>query len=320
MCVAIAVSVAVGAFAFVLIRRPHVTQDFEFYWRAVRLWVFGVDPYTVGAGSLEWPLPDRLFYPLPALLVVWPLHTLSQPIAGGLFLAVPAGLLAWRLSRIALWPLLALATPSFVMAVVLGQWSPWLMLAILSPAFGVMLACKPTLGLACFAPFPSWRATLGVVGILLLSFILWPGWVVEWLDNLRSIQSHPAPLFTPMGGLLALSALRWRRNDARLLPAFACVPQLLFFANQLPLMLVAHSRREAALLAIGGWIAVGFWFVRESTKYGAVEFAAPYVLAGCYLPALWIVLRRPNEGPLPAWLEHRIVQWPAWLRGASVHA
>jgi len=30
------------------------------------------------------------------------------------------------------------------------------------------------------------------------------------------------------------------------------------------------------------------------------------------------VLRRPNEGPAPAWLEHRIARWAALLRGARV--
>jgi hypothetical protein len=97
----------------------------------------------------------------------------------------------------------------------------------------------------------------------------------------------------------------------------ACVPQLLLFADQLPLMLVARSRLQAALLTIGGWIAAAFWFVQESDKFGAVSFAAPYVLAGCYLPALWIVMRQRNEGEIPLWLERRIGSWPAWMRGTG---
>jgi hypothetical protein len=34
-----------------------------------------------------------------------------------------------------------------------------------------------------------------------------------------------------------------------------------------------------------------------------------------YLPATLLVLRRPNEGPVPTWLERRLKSWPAWLRG-----
>lgn len=290
-----------------LAARPNVTMDFTVLWQAARLWVTGRDPYALR--------PCCLFYPLPALMVVWPVHWLSHAVAAMVFVAVPAGLLAWRLSRDALWPLLALASPNFVMAIVLGQWTPWLVLAIFWPALGFLLASKPTLGLACFAARPTWRGVLSGAAILLLSLLLMPRWPAEWLHNLNAVSEHPAPIATPAGGILLLALLRWRRTDARLLVVMSCVPQLLLFADQLPLMFVARSRREAALLAIGGWLAAGFWFVRESTKFGAVPFAAPYVMAGCYLPALWIVLRHPNEGAIPAWLERRIASWPSWLRG-----
>jgi len=33
-----------------------------------------------------------------------------------------------------------------------------------------------------------------------------------------------------------------------------------------------------------------------------------------YLPCMLMVLRRPNQGPMPAWLEQRIAAWPVWLR------
>jgi hypothetical protein len=82
-------------------------------------------------------------------------------------------------------------------------------------------------------------------------------------------------------------------------------------------MLVARSAREAALLTLGGWVAAICWYAREADRFGAVSFAAPYVLVGCYLPALWIVLRQRNEGAIPGWLEARIGVWPAWLRGTG---
>ena len=302
-----AVAIITALVALELAARPNVIMDFTVLWQASRLWAAGRDPYEMR--------PCCLFYPFPALMVVWPIHGLSRAAAAMLFVAIPAGLLAFRLSRDTLWPLLALASPSFVMAIVLGQWTPWLLLGMLWPTLGFLLACKPTLGFACFAARPTWRAATSGAAIVLLSLALMPRWPTEWLRNLHSVAEHPAPIATPVGGILVLALLRWRRTDGRLLLLMSCVPQLLLFADQLPLMLVARSRREAALLAMGGWLACGFWFVRESTKFGAVPFAAPYVLAGCYLPALWIVLRHPNEGPVPAWLERRIVNWPTWLRG-----
>ena len=308
LVVAVAVAAISAGFVLQLVARPNVFTDFEVLWRAARIWQSGKDPYGMR--------PCCLFYPMPAVMFVWPLHQLPLGVAAAVFVAVPAGMLAWRLTREALWPLLALASPSFVMAAILGQWTPWLLLGLMWPALGFLFASKPTLGLACFVYRPSMRAALGGTGALLLSLLLLPAWPREWLANLGSVIEHPAPIAAPFGGLLILSVLRWRTPEARLLLAMACVPQLLLFADQLPLLLVARTRREAAMLTLGGWVAAIFWYVQEAEKYGAVSFAAPYVLAGCYLPALWVVLRRPNRGEIPPWLEDRIQGWPHWLRGA----
>lgn len=299
-------------------QRPGVLMDFEFLWRGARHWADGRDPYALRPWVRGWPLPDRLFYPFPALLTVWPLHWLSLPAAAAVFVSIPAGIVAWQLTRTSLWPLLALATPSFVLAAILGQWSPWFLVAMQWPLLGFLFTCKPTLGLACLTFRPTRSAVVGCAVLVLLSLALWPRWPLDWLHNLKSVSEHPAPIMTPTGVLLGLAALRWRQREARLLIAMALVPQLLFFADQLPLMLVARNRREALLLALGGWLSAGFWFVHQSAEFGAVLAAAPYVMAGVYLPALWIVLRRPNEGPLPAWLERQLSLWPAWLRGAPV--
>jgi uncharacterized protein (TIGR03382 family) len=250
-------------------------------------------------------------------MLVWPIHWLSRELATAAFVAVPAALLAWRLSRRALWPLLTLASPSFVMAVVLGQWTPWILLAMLWPTLGFFFASKPTVGAASFTYRPTMRAAVGGVTIVVLSLVLIPNWPWLWLRNLPAVIEHPSPITAPFGALLGLALLRWRRREGRLLLAMACVPQLLLFADQLPLMLVARSAREATLLAVGGWVAAVFWHVQEASKFGAVSFAAPYVLAGCYLPALWIVLRQRNQGAIPGWLERHIRGWPSWLRGSA---
>ena len=317
LVLSIAVGLITAWFALKLSIRPNVHTDFEVIWTAARHWANGRNPYVMRPGSAAWKFEDPLFYPLPALILLWPLHWLPRGAATAFFVAMPAALLAWRLTRSALWPLVALASPSFVMAVVLGQWTPWLVLAMLWPGLGFFFASKPTLGLACFLGRPTLAGLIGGATIALLSLALWPAWPLLWLHNLRAVVEHPSPITAPFGVLLGLAALRWRRPESRLLLGMACVPQLLLFADQMPLVLIARSRLEAALLAIGAWTAAAFWFVQEADKFGAVSFAAPYVLAGCYLPALWIVLRQPNEGTIPAWLERRIVGWPTWLRGTG---
>lgn len=287
------------------------TTDFEVYWLASRLLARGVNPYPLRAGDAGWPLSEALFYPAPALIVVWPFHSFILPVAAGAFFGTASGLLAWRLSRDGLWRLWMLGTPAFIMAAILGQWSPFLVVGALIPGAGFLLACKPTIGLACFIYRPTWIAAISVAGISFLSLILLPTWPLEWLTNIQIIANHPrvdhpSPITQPFGWLLLLAAIRWRQPEARLLFAMACVPQLLYFADQLALGLVARKRSEAVALAWCGLIAAVTWFVLLPVGVPHVAPAAPYVMAGLYLPALIVVLRRSNEGPVPAWVDRAL--------------
>jgi hypothetical protein len=234
------------------------------------------------------------------------------------FVVAGTGLLAWRLSRNALWPLLIFASPAFAMAARLGQWSPYLTFAAITPGAGFLLACKPTLGLGCFAYRPTWRAVTSAVVIVVISLLTMPSWPKEWLDNVGQVRAHPAPIATAAGPFLALALLRWRQREARMLLVMACVPQLLMFADQLPLFLVARDRREALLYTLAGLVVAMIWIPRHYLQAGIVALTAPYVLVGCYLPALWIVMRRPNEGPVPHWMEDLARRLPGWLRGTAI--
>ena len=293
----ISIALACGYFTFITARPDFVTTDYEYLWRAARLWSSGIDPYAVkprAAWLHLWPLFDPLFYPLPAVIVAglfagWTLGT-SQVV----FVSLVSALLAWRLTRRALWPLLIFMTPSFWMAAFIGQWSPWLTFAALVPGAGFLMACKPTIGIACFCYRPTWRGCVSGVVIMAISLALMPSWPREWLSNLSWVQRHPPALLTPGGFLLALAVLRWRQREARLLLALACVPQLLFFADQLPLFLVCRTRREATLFTTVGAVVAAIWVTRHFMRYAAVQLTGPYVMLACYLPALWIVMRRPN--------------------------
>jgi len=292
------ITVVAGYFTAITAQPKFVTTDYEYLWRGARLFFGeGIDPYSVrprAAWLHLWPLFDRLFYPLPALMVVGPFAAWTLAASQILFVSLACALLAWRLSRHALWPLLIFLTPSMWMAAFIGQWSPWLTLAMLVPSAGFLFACKPTLGLACFIYRPTWRAFAGGLALLVLSLALLPHWPWEWLENLKYVQRHPPAILTPGGWIIALALLRWRQREARLLFAFACVPQLLFFADQLPLFLVARNRREALLYTLSGIVVGCIWVARHFMRYAAVQLTGPYVMLACYLPALWIVLRRPN--------------------------
>lgn len=295
---------------------PLFPSDFQFFWHAARLWLAGVDPYAMRPNTGGWPLWDRLFYPLPALVLVLPLAKLPLILAHVLFVTAGVAVLAWRLTRGAFWPLLLFTSPSFLIAALLGQWSLWLTLGALVPSAGFLLAAKPTLGMACFLYWPSWRALLAGVALMALSILLMPTWPLEWIDNLTEVAQHPAPIAHTWGPLLSLAALRWRTREARLLLAMTCVPQLLFFGDQLPLFLVARTRGEALTFTGWGLVVLGAFLSTLDGDGRLVGYAAPWAMLACYLPALLIVLWHPNKGAVPRWLEQRSASWPVWLRGA----
>lgn len=319
MCAAVAIGLAAGGMCALKAAKNVVIMDFEYFWRASRFFWNGVNPYPLRTGDPGWPLPDAFFYPAPALVVMWPVQHFIFPVAAGLFFGGASAWLAWRLSRDGLWRLWVLGGPALIMAAMLGQWSPLVTVGALIPGAGFLLACKPTIGLACFAYRPTWLAALGVVAICLLSLVLLPGWPLEWLANLRIVANHPlvehpSPIVTPLGWVLVLALARWRQPEARLLFAMACVPQLLYFADQLPLGLVARKRSEAVALGWCGLVAAVTWFVLLRGGMPHVGPAAPYVMVGLYLPALIVVLRRPNEGPVPAWLDAAVARVTARIR------
>jgi hypothetical protein len=318
--VVIVLAAAVAPVTWFLAEPRLHTSDFHFFWYASKLWRGGIDPYLarpVRNWRPLWPLWDRFFYPMPALWLVRPFTYSSIRAGHVLFVTAGAMLLAWRLTQHELWPLLLFLTPTFWMAALLGQWGPWLTVAALAPSLGFLLAAKPTLGLACFLYRPTWRAFWTGTLLTLVSLVFFPRWPLEWLGNLRSVQNHPAPIATPWGSVLILAALRWRRREARFLLAMSCVPQLLFFSDQTPLFLVATTRREAVLVVLTSTVAFAAWMQRILRPDSVGVFPEPYVMVGCYLPALYLMLRRPNSGAVPLWIEQQIAHWPDWIRGSS---
>jgi hypothetical protein len=290
LAVALLLGIASAAYCTWSISKARVPSDFEFWWRAARALLEGGDPYQRLENTSSWPLPDRLFYPLPALLLTVPVAWMPLPLAAGAMLGSASGVLAWALSRDGFGRLWLFATPSFVMALKVGQWSPVLTLAALVPAFGCLAAIKPTLGLGALFYRLDWRAFAGAALLAIASIAILPAWPREWLANLHHVTSHPPPIATPLGVVLILAVFRWRTPEGRFLLAMACVPQLLFFADQLPVYLVARTRTQMATLALCGTVAWLAWFVQLKTGDLYVTMAAPYVTIGVYAPALLLVL------------------------------
>ncbi len=310
------------------------SPDSLFLWRGARILMAGGDPYnpvdwrTMPVGEVDlaaWKnVIEPLYYPLPALLV-WIPFSFGPFLAGSAaFSGIGAAVFVFAVSRSGLHRIWFCGGVPFIMALRFGQWSTWLTAAALLPMLAFLLPAKPNLGLSLVLAKPTRAMVIGCVAILSLSLVVMPHWPAAWYATVtgpfRQTVPHPAPVttFGGFGALILLALLRWRRPEARLIALMACVPQLPFWADQLPLALVARSSREVIWSLLGGHLCFIGWFLFAPKVAYYVPVMQPYALVGTYLPALIMVLRRPNEGPAPRWLESRREFLPAWLRGTDV--
>jgi hypothetical protein len=280
-------------------------SDFDPVWFAARALLSGGSPYgAVGPGrAFEWPFP--LLYPLPAVLVAAPFTALPHGAAGMVFSGVSAGLMAWALTRDAPYRLSAVLSFSFLYAAAVSQWSPLLVASALLPGLGFLLVAKPTIGLALWLYRPRWQTAVGGAALLAISVAIRPQWPLEWIHTFGA-ASHIRPPIASLGGpLILLALLRWRRPEARLLVALACVPHTTLLYEILPLFLVPASWGESILLVVLTWVVQMVLFLNLGPLPDLMDWtrmSAAASVALIYLPCLIMVLRRPNEGELPAWI------------------
>lgn len=289
-------------------------SDFTQPWAAARMLLQGENPYAlIGHGrAFEHDFP--LFYPVPAAIVAMPFAWAAPRLADALFVGFGAALLAWSLTRRTIANPQLLVFPSYALMVAAqnAQWSPWLTAAALTPSLGFLFACKPTMGLAMLAAYPSRAAILGVGVFTLATVAVWPWWIPDWLAALPAATHMSAPVMRWGGPFILLALLKWRRHDARLLAALACVPQTPVIYEAVPLFLLVQTFREGTLLIVltalaGKIIAVTTWGVDYYTFMNA---SGQWLVWLVYLPCTVMVLLRPNEG--------FVFTVPEWMAGARV--
>jgi hypothetical protein len=193
------------------------------------------------------------------------------------------------------------------------QWSPLLAATALLPWLGFVAAAKPNLGLAVVGAHPTRRAVAAATVALLVSLVLLPRWPLDWVHVLRQgTESHyRVPVRLPGGALILLVLLRWRRPEARLVALLGCVPQIVAFYDQLLLLLVPRTARESSLAALLSLVAFQGWLWRgglSPAQWTGTSEAWPWIATLLFAPAVVMILRRPNEGPTPAWIG-RIATW-----------
>jgi hypothetical protein len=300
---ALVMAVLTGGYAAArAIHEPEWATDFDQFWFAARALLRGANPYTVvGPGrEFQWDWP--LYYPLPAVLFAAPFTVLPVAVGRVLFSTITGGVLGWAMgARVRfLWPLLLSA--SYLIATSRTQWSALVLAIMWLPAAGAFATAKPNVGFMSLVTLSRRDLLIALVScgaIGLLSLMIRPGWIGEWQAALAAPHVLAPPVTRFGGFLLLLAALRWRRPEARLLLAVACVPHTPSLYDVLLLFFACHTLRETLTLAIlthtlfWGWIGFGSGATFDAYALGLGQ-AAVFVV---YLPMLVMILRRPNEFP-----------------------
>ena len=276
-------------------------SDFDQLWFAARALWRGSNPYDlIGPGrQFNWAWP--FLYPLPAVVAILPIAWLPLLAARVLFAALSVGVLAFALSRRGGGRLAILGSAAAIDAARAGQLSLLLTAAVMLSWLAFVFPLKPPLGFALLAASPRRRslvvALAGGSVLVIAAFAAQPGWMISWLAALRSMSHMRAPALEFGGPLLLLALVRWRRLDARVLLACACVPHTPSLYDVVPIGLVARDFRESLVYALLTHAALFSqqWLVPGLPPAAAATMAARILNVTVYLPALVAILFRPNS-------------------------
>lgn len=283
---------------------PDHPGDFGLAWFGARAMLHGGNPYELIGPGLVYDWPWRLIYPLTAMAAALPFALLPQTPATLVFVFASGALLAYSVTRNHWYPLLMCTSAAFLIAAGAAQWSPLFTAAIGLPPLALFFAAKPTVGFAlAIAGSRSVRkfAVIGAAILMAVSLMLFPRWPVEWYRSLSTATQVAPPLLRFGGPAVLIALLRWRRWDARLIVALACVPQTGSWYEILPLFLVpANATEMMALVAISssGWLMQDLVMTAANETQYNQQVGAMMVALG-YLPTVIMVLRRPNRASDP---------------------
>lgn len=260
--------------------------------------VFGMDRWLNGfyVYSLQTDQGILYQYPFTGLLITAPLLVIPLQWLVPVFCSISTGILAYALLKEGeIWRYLMFISIPFISSLHSAQWTPLLAASLIVPALLPLAVLKPHTALPLIAAgrWNIWTVLVSA-GIIIVSFILYPTWPIDWLNQSNVLDYDGfIPILTLPGILLFMLFPLWRQRRARLLLALSLMPQRLWY-DQFLLFMVPETPLEMLTLVIGSWLVL-----IANSLFGWVTPFGPqdrrlHILttAVLYLPALYMVLRQ----------------------------
>ena len=307
LIVAIVVAVVSAATLYAsFAQEPERKTDFGLAWFSARAIAEHRDPYPIVGPGKEYYNAYPLYYPATAFVAALPFAALPEQQAAIAFVTVSAFLLAWGMTADSWHRLPLVVSASFMDSVLAAQWTIILTAALFLPWLAAFAAAKPQNGIPVLGAGSDTTVKAGVLGaiaLFVISLIMLPGWPSEWVSHVNGSNPLHPPLFHPIGALVILSLLRWRRPEAWLLFLTALLPQTFMWYSALALLTIGRTWREASLLSMTstiGFLLGNLAIYKGVSHLGRVTWAI--YITTTFIPPLLVILRRRNDGPSPWWI------------------
>jgi hypothetical protein len=275
---------------------PRRLGDIGILLEVSRGYLHGQNPYDVMGPGKAVEFPELMAYPFTEVLLLVPFALVSNVVAGPLVVALTCGAWSWALlgSRRYRMGLIGGVSLAALFVTGEGQWSPLLLAAALTPSLGWLLAIKPTIGLALFAAFPSWKTLVGCAAFLFVALVLYPPWPFEWYRTTRTVHHLVAIVTRPGGFLVLLALVRWKEPTARLLVALSCIPHTTLPYETLYLFVIPQTAGRAWALCFLSYLAPVLVGPVNSMTVEYVQRYGDAILWTTYIPCLAMLLFPPK--------------------------
>lgn len=288
---------------------PHhgAISDFDIVWQAATALLNGGNPYGLMGPDKVFDLQYPVIYPATAFVVGIPFTLLPEAWATMAFVFLSTLLMAYGITVDGWHRLPIFASLSFLSSAWLGQWSMLMTAVVFLPWVAVFASVKPQATLPIAASAETLRtpiaAAAGTVVLIAISLVILPGWPLEWWHAIWSSPHVSAPITRIGGFAIPIVLLRWRRPEAWLVFLLACVPQTSYPYNVLVLLALAKTWREATILTFISTLGALPELRANVHDLPRLERMGHLMVASAYLPATIMILRRPNEGVGPWWIQ-----------------